>query len=87
MTKRLLDCFASDFHSFSKKELLDSISQSEGRVIACETIGTIRPMLGDITNAEFVSAMGADFLLLNMFDVNNPEIQGLPKRLRTMLYE
>ncbi|MCM1127246.1 MAG: haloacid dehalogenase-like hydrolase [Lachnospiraceae bacterium] len=78
MTKRLLDCFASDFQSFSKEELLESIAQSEGRVIACETIGTVRPMLGDITNAEFVSAMGADFLLLNLFDVNNPEIQGLP---------
>ena len=35
-------------------------------------------MLGDITNAEFVSALGADILLLNMFDVNQPEIQGLP---------
>lgn len=79
MAKRLLDCFASDFNNFTKKDLLESISKSEGRVIACETIGTIRPMLGDITNAEFVSAMGADLLLLNMFDVNNPEIQGLPE--------
>lgn len=79
MAKRLLDCFSSDFQKFSKKDLLESITKSEGRVIACETIGTIRPMLGDVTNAEFVSAMGADLLLLNMFDVNKPEIQGLPK--------
>jgi hypothetical protein len=37
------------------------------------------PMLGDITNAEFAAAMGADILLLNMFDVQNPKILGLPK--------
>lgn len=78
MAKRILDCYSSDFEKFSKYDLLESIAKSEGRVIACETIGTIRPMLGDLTNAEFVSAMGADILLLNMFDVNHPEIQGLP---------
>lgn len=78
MAKRILDCFASDFESFTKEDLLESIRKSEGRVIACETIGTVRPMLGDVTNAEFVSAMGADILLLNMFDVKNPVIQGLP---------
>lgn len=78
MAKRILDCFSSDFDSFTKNELLESIQKSEGRVVACETIGTVHPMLGDITNAEFVSAMGADILLLNMFDVQNPNIQGLP---------
>ena len=78
MAKRILDCYSSDFENFSKYDLLDAIAKSEGRTIACETIGTIRPMLGDITNAEFVSALGADILLLNMFDVNQPEVQGLP---------
>lgn len=77
MAKRMLDCFASDFKNFGKRDLLDSIAKSEGRVIACETIGTMQPMLGNITNAEFVSAMGADILLLNMFDVEKPVINGL----------
>ena len=36
-------------------------------------------MLNDVTNAEFVAAMGADILLLNMFDVQHPGILGLPK--------
>lgn len=79
MAKRILDSFASDFEKYTKSELLESIRKSEGRVMLCETIGTVRPMLGDVTNAEFVSAMGADFLLLNMFDVINPQIQGLPE--------
>lgn len=79
MAKRILDCFASDFEKFTKSELLESIRKSEGRVMLCETIGTVRPMLGDVSNAEFAAAMGADFLLLNMFDVTNPQIQGLPE--------
>ena len=77
--KRILDCQASDFRHMSRQDLLDAIAGSEGRTIACETIGAIMPMLGDITNVEFVSAMGADILLLNMFDVQEPQIRGLPK--------
>ena len=77
--KRILDCQASDFENMTKAELLSAIAGAEGRTIACETIGAIMPMLGDITNAEFVAAMGADILLLNIFDVKNPAIRGLPK--------
>ena len=77
--KRILDCQSSDFHTMNRRELLDAIASSEGRTIACETIGAIMPMRGDITNAEFAAAMGADILLLNLFDVRNPRVQGLPK--------
>ena len=77
--KRILDCQGSDFRSISRAELLSAIAGSEGRTIACETIGSIMPMLGDITNAEFAASMGADILLLNMFDVQNPSIKALPK--------
>ena len=77
--KRILDCKASDFLAANPRELLQSIAASEGRVVACETIGSIQPMLGEITNAEFAAAMGADILLLNMFDVQNPVIRGLPR--------
>ena len=77
--KRILDCQSSDFCNISRQDLLGAIAGSEGRTVACETIGAIIPMLGDITNAEFAAAMGADILLLNMFDVQNPKIQGLPK--------
>ena len=77
--KRIMDCQRSDFMQMSRMDLLAAIAGSEGRTIACETIGAIMPMLGDITNAEFAAAMGADILLLNMFDVQKPHIQGLPK--------
>ena len=78
MAKRMLDCCASDFAQFTKADLLESIQKSEGRVIACETIGSVQPLLGNVTNAEFVASMGADILLLNLFDVQQPVIHGLP---------
>lgn len=77
--KRFLDCTSSDFEKMNAKDMVAAITASEGRLLVCETIGTIMPMLGDVTNAEFVAAMGADIILLNIFDVNNPVIQGLPK--------
>lgn len=77
--KRILDCHASDFKKMGKEELLYAIAAGEGRTIACETIGCITPMLGDVTNAEFAAAMGADILILNMFDVKKPFLMGLPK--------
>jgi len=77
--RRMLDCWSSDIANATREDLLYAIGTSEGRVVACETIGAILPMLGNITNAEFAAAMGADILLLNMFDVQNPVIHGLPK--------
>ncbi len=79
MAKRMLDCTASDLAGFTKADYLSSIAGSEGRVVACECIGITMPVLSDVTNAEFAASMGADMLLLNMFDVMNPIIRGLPK--------
>lgn len=77
--KRFLDCTASDFEKMNAQDMIAAITASEGRLLVCETIGTIMPMLGDVTNAEFAAAMGADIILLNIFDVNAPVIQGLPE--------
>lgn len=79
MLKRLLDTTARELTSYNKAELLTAISDSEGRTLAAETIGTVTPMLVNITNAEFVASLGADLIMLNIFDVNDPIIQGLPQ--------
>lgn len=79
MAKRILDCNGSDFANFTKSDLFESIAKSEGRVLACENIVTASPILGNISNAELASSMGADLILLNMFDVKNPVINGIPK--------
>lgn len=81
--KRYLDCTASDLEKMDKEGLIKAIAASEGRLIVCETIGKVQPMLGDISNAEFVAAMGADMIILNVFDVNNPEVNGLPNVEKT----
>ena len=79
MLKRLIDTTAKELTSYNKAELLTAISDSEGRTLAAETIGTVTPMLVNITNAEFVASLGADLIMLNIFDVNDPIIQGLPQ--------
>ena len=79
MLKRLIDTTARELTSYNKAELLTAISDSEGRTLAAETIGTVTPVLVNITNAEFVASLGADLIMLNIFDVNDPIIQGLPQ--------
>ncbi|ECN6652992.1 TPA: haloacid dehalogenase-like hydrolase [Escherichia coli] len=76
--KRLLDCCASDFVSMDKTRLLYAIRASEGRVMVSESIAITQPLLNNVTNAELAASQGADILLVNMFDSENPYIQGLP---------
>lgn len=78
MAKRLLDCTASDLERMDKDALLFAMAASEGRVLVCETIGKFTPLVGDVSNAELAAALGADVLLLNIFDVEKPVVQGLP---------
>lgn len=78
-TKRLLDCTARDLAGYGKTQLLEAIAGSEGRVLACETIGITPPLLLDVTNAEYAASLSADILLLNMFDVRQPILQALPE--------
>ena len=66
MPKRLIDTTASELSRYSKSELLTAIAESEGRTLAAETIGTVTPMLVNITNAEFVASLGADLIMLNI---------------------
>ena len=80
MKKRLIDCTARELAAYTKEDLLRAIAESEGRVLATETIGTVTPMLVNITNAEFVASLGSDLIMLNIFDVNHPIIQEI-KRL------
>lgn len=38
-----------------------------------------QPLLNNLTNAELAASQGADMLLLNLFDVNRPQVAGLPE--------
>lgn len=75
--KRLISCFASDFQEMDKDELLQSIKASEGRVLIAEVVCQVEPLYPGITNAEYAAAFGADMILLNVLDVERPEVRGL----------
>ena len=78
MSKRILNMTPEELIHLSKEEFITAIAGSEGRMLASETIGITIPLLTDVTNAEFAASMGADMILLNMFDVQNPMILALP---------
>lgn len=75
--KRLLSSTASEVMNMTKKELLQSIKASSGRIILAENDVVIPPFAGNITNSEVVSAFGADLILLNCLDLNELSIIGL----------
>lgn len=77
MVNRLISANASEIKNFSKKDLLQSIKASEGRVILSENVVVHPSIVGDITSSELARAYGADMILLNAFDVNEPIILGL----------
>lgn len=81
MVKRLLDANASDFHSFSASDLLESIRFSEGRVVVSEVIPILQPFVDKVSNPELAAAFGADMIILNMYDVTSPQIAGMPDRM------
>ncbi|MEC9489309.1 MAG: haloacid dehalogenase-like hydrolase, partial [Halanaerobiales bacterium] len=71
MVKRLLNSSSSELLNYNKEELLQSIKLSEGRTIISEVIGK-ESLFRDLSNAEVAAAFGADILLLNLFDLNQP---------------
>ncbi|MGP1612884.1 MAG: DUF7916 family protein [Catonella sp.] len=77
MKKRLLNCVASDIRKMSSEELKNAIIASEGRTILGETVVTAAPLFEDVTNAEVMSAFGADLILLNEYDVFTKYINGM----------
>ena len=78
MPKRLLNCYASELAGLRGRELVESIRLSEGRVVAAEVIAPAPPLLDGISNAELAAAMGADLILLNYYDVTQPQVMGFP---------
>src|SRR5699024_4210656 len=75
--KRILDCTASDFREMNGRELKQAIRAGEGRTMLSENMATVPPLYPNITNPELAASVGADLLLLNIFDVFAPKISGL----------
>ena len=78
MAKRLMSLSYSEIEKMNSRQLLEAIALSEGRILAGECVCSVTPLLNDITNAELVASLSADILILNIFDVEEPCIAGLP---------
>ncbi len=79
MSDRLLSMSPSQIKKLKGRKLLEAIRLSEGRIIATETVSSMQPLLYDVSNPELCSALSSDILILNMFDVDEPEVKGLPE--------
>ncbi|WP_376791021.1 haloacid dehalogenase-like hydrolase [Thermoflexus sp.] len=76
--KRLLEAFASDFQAMGGRALLQSIRLAEGRALCAEVLAIAPPLVDGISNAELAAAMGADLILLNGYNVLQPQVMGFP---------
>lgn len=77
MGDRILDLRPSQLIRLDGKGLLLSIRAAEGRTIASEIVCPVMPLFYDVSNAELAAAFGADLIILNLYDVQQPDIFGI----------
>ena len=77
--KRILDCGPAEFRKMDGSALLESVRSSEGRTLMCEVLWPAPPLVDGVSNAEVVTAFGADLVLLNKFE--GTDIASLKARL------
>jgi hypothetical protein len=75
--QRILNCRASDFSSpVSGTDLAQAITHSEGRIIMAEVAASATPLYAEVTNAELLSAFGADLILLKGLNCQQQHVAG-----------
>lgn len=75
MSSRIISATAAELSSLSSASAVRAaIEASEGRVLACETITRTPALLPPLSNLELAASQGADMLICNMYDVNDPYI-------------
>ncbi len=84
--RRFLDMGYSEMAALSGRELLQSFSASEGRILFSEVVAHKAPLVDGISNPELAAAMGADCILLNMIDPGKPEVAGLPEMEESVFF-
>lgn len=76
--RRYISASAEEIKHFKKNELVESLKACEGRVILNECIASNDSIVNnEITNAEIAVGFGSDMIVLNIFDLNNPKVNGL----------
>ena len=73
---RMLDLYGHAMSEADGKALIEAVRLSEGRSLASEIIAPAPPLFRGLSNTELASAFGADLLILNMYDVDQPQLNG-----------
>lgn len=76
MVTRLISANSSELLKMNGDQLKQSIKASEGRTVLSENV-VIQPAIDGLTMSEIAAAFGADLILLNLFDVFEPQVSGL----------
>jgi len=79
MPRRVLDLTGRELASIGAKDFKEAVKASEGRVVAAEVVVTASSLVDGVSNVEIASRFGADVLILNMYDVLNPAVAGVPR--------
>ncbi|PTM54841.1 PEP phosphonomutase [Desmospora activa] len=78
--KRLLDQTPEQLSQLTGRRLLEAIRAAEGRTVVTETVVDSMPLVDGCANPELAAAFGADLLLLNRYNVDQPRVSGFPSR-------
>ncbi|MEZ0346195.1 MAG: haloacid dehalogenase-like hydrolase [Infirmifilum sp.] len=84
MPKRVLDLTGKDLEHIEPKGFKEAVKSSEGRVVAVEVVATSTPLVDGTSNVELAARFGADIIILNMYDVLNPKVEGVPSEYATI---
>lgn len=79
MTTRLLSATGSALTALRGATLREAIRLSEGRTLISEVVVTHPTLVDGVSNVELAAAFGADLILLNLYDVDAPRVNGLPE--------
>ena len=77
MSERILDLRPEKLLKLQGNALVESIRMAEGRTILSEMVCPMMSMLYDVSNPELAAGVGADIVLLNLYDVYKPDVFGI----------
>ena len=80
-SKRILDFTGSELARITPDDMKRAILASEGRTIMAEVVATAPSLVDGISNVGIAASMGADIVLLNMLDILNPKVEGIPSHI------
>lgn len=80
MAKRFLEYTPTQLANLSKRDFLDGVRASEGRVVGAYVCPYAANYVEKVSNPELVASFGADYVTLEGYDPKRLQIPGLPSK-------